>query len=244
MAAVCIFTLFKFVVMKKKWKIFIGILVSFLFLSCIVSTKYVSSYIGYLNDRAYAVPSYEKGKTYKYAVVLGGFGSMNPETGEIRFGSDFEKYRLLKALELWDEGVVEKILITGDATSCINPDGSSDMELFFQYMFLQGYPRNIFVIEPFAQTTYHNALLTCGILNVKGAKPDECILITSSYHMRRGLACFKRLGFDMPYCCSAYRKKPVFRWEDLKPTRNVYRSWKLTLHEWVGMVYYWWKGWI
>lgn len=230
--------------MKRGLKIFSIIAVVCLLIFYLFSNRYVFSVIGYLRDKPYSVPTYVEGKKYKYAVVLGGFGSMDPETGEIRFGEGNLKYRLLKALELWDEGVVKKILITGDATTCINPDGSSNMELFFQYMFLQGYPRNIFVIEPFAQTTYHNALLTCGILNVKGAKPDECILITSSYHMRRGLACFKRLGFDMPYCCSAYRKKPVFRWEDLKPTRNVYRSWKLTLHEWVGMVYYWWKGWI
>lgn len=230
--------------MKRGLKIFSIIAVVCLLIFYLFSNRYVFSVIGYLRDKPYSVPTYVEGKKYKYAVVLGGFGSMDPETGEIIFGEGNLKYRLLKALELWDEGVVEKILITGDGTTCINPDGSSNMELFFQYMFLQGYPRNIFVIEPFAQTTYHNALLTCGILNVKGAKPDECILITSSYHMRRGLACFKRLGFDMPYCCSAYRKKPVFRWEDLKPTRNVYRSWKLTLHEWVGMVYYWWKGWI
>lgn len=230
--------------MKRKNKIIVYTVSALILFFYAISNKYVSSYIGYLSDKEYAVPTYIEEKKYKYAIVLGGFGSMNPETGEIRYGNDFEKYRLLKALELWDKGIVEKILITGDPTSCIGPDGSSDMKLFFQYMFLLGYPRDIFVIEPFAQTTYHNALLTWGILNVKGVSPEDCILITSSYHMRRGLACFKRLGGDMPYCCSAFRKKPIFKWKDLIPTKNVYRSWKLTLHEWGGMVYYWWKGWI
>lgn len=230
--------------MKKKWKIVIYCILTVLIVVYLFSNRLVYSVIGYLRDKPYSVPTYMEGKKYKYAIVLGGFGYMDPETEKIRFGEGYIKYRLLKALELWDKGVVEKILITGDGTSCIRPDGSSDRNLFLDHMFLMGYPRDIFVIEPYATTTYENALLTCGILNAQGVEGEDCILVTSSYHMMRGLACFKRLGFDMPYCCSAYRKKIDFKWRYLLPDRDVYRGWKITLHEWGGMVNYWWNGYI
>lgn len=229
--------------MRKKSVLYI--VFTALFVLYLFSNKFVYSVVGYLRDKPYSVPTYTQGKKYKYAIVLGGFGSMNHKTGEIKFGEGkYIKYRLLRALELWDEGVVEKILITGDATSCLNPDGSSDKGLFLKYMYFLGYPKEIFEFEQCATTTYENALLTCDMLKEKHVKGEDCILITSSYHMMRGLACFRKQGYDMPYCCAAYRTRINCDWKAFLPTTDVYRNWKLTFHEWGGMICYWWNGYV
>lgn len=229
--------------MKRKSVLYIVLTVTaVLYLS---STRFVYSVVGYLRDKPYSVPTYVEGKKYKYAIVLGGFGYMNHKTGKIEFGEGkYIKYRLLRALKLWDAGVVEKILITGDGTSFLRADGSSDKELFLECMYLLGYPKEIFEFEQCATTTYENALLTCNMLKKKHIKGEDCILITSSYHMMRGLACFRKQGYEMPYCCSAYRTRIDHRWRAFLPDKDVYRSWKITFHEWGGMVYYWWKGYV
>ena len=46
---------------------------------------------------------------------MGGFASMNRETGQMRYEQD-RADRLWEAVRLWRNGTIEKILITGDGS--------------------------------------------------------------------------------------------------------------------------------
>lgn len=54
-----------------------------------------------------------EGKTWRVAIVMGGFGSMNRETGQMTYMED-RADRLWEAIRLYREGRVRQILITGD----------------------------------------------------------------------------------------------------------------------------------
>ena len=86
------------------------------------------------------------GKQYKLAIVMGGFASMNRNTGQMQYELD-RADRIWEAVRLWKKGVVERILITGDPTSIIQKDGTSTKELFLNYMEELGVPRSVFLLE-------------------------------------------------------------------------------------------------
>ena len=100
---------------------------------------------------------------------MGGFASMNRETGQMRYEQD-RADRLWEAVRLWRNGTIEKILITGDGTSIVQPDGTSTEKLFLQYMEEMGIPQKVFILEKQALNTRQNALFTAEILKKKTLK--------------------------------------------------------------------------
>ena len=78
---------------------------------------------------------------------------MNRETGQMRYEQD-RADRLWEAVRLWRNGTIEKILITGDGTSIVQPDGTSTEKLFLQYMEEMGIPQKVSAKHPAKRTLY------------------------------------------------------------------------------------------
>lgn len=192
------------------------------------------SYIKHLTVRNYSTAKIDTTKQYKLAIVMGGFGSMNKETHQMRYEQD-KADRLWEAVRLYKTGRVKRILITGDPTSTIQSDGSSTVELFLLYMKQIGIPRTTFILEQKARNTKENASYTSKILREENISDKDCILITSVSHIKRSLLCFAKVGLHPDYFpVNIYDKPQKFNHRDFYPKWSATVDWEDLLNEWIG----------
>lgn len=159
---------------------------------------------------------------------------MNRETGQMRYEQD-RADRLWEAVRLWRNGTIEKILITGDGTSIVQPDGTSTEKLFLQYMEEMGIPQKVFILEKQALNTRQNALFTAEILKKENIKGEECLLITSATHMKRSLACFKKTGIHPDYFpVNTYDTPKIINHRTFYPQWEAAIEWQELMNEWIG----------
>ncbi|MCS2957962.1 hypothetical protein NXX53_14125 [Bacteroides salyersiae] len=85
----------------------------------------MADYVKFLTVKKYSAIAVAPEKRYKLAIVMGGFASMNRETGQMRDMNKTGQTGFGKPVRLWRNGTIEKILITGDGTSIVQPDGTS-----------------------------------------------------------------------------------------------------------------------
>lgn len=187
---------------------------------------------------------------------MGGFGYMDRLTGKLGYVMYDEsrtcngirpdmRNRLWRAVSLWKNGHLEKILITGDGVANIQADGTSNKDLFLCYMKeYAGVPSETFLFEQQSKNTHENVCLTSEILKQKKIKGEDCLLITTTSHIRRSLKCFAKQGFEMDYFSVDTRRPIKVTTESLKPNTEVIKKWNGLLHEWGGEIIYRIKGYI
>lgn len=177
---------------RKKIKYLLLSFAAVIFL--VFTNNMLVGYVEYRMVQEYAHSLPPAQKTYRVAIVMGGFGSMNRETGQMTYVEN-RADRLWEAVRLYKTGKVQQILITGDPSSIIEDDGSSTAELFLRYMEQLGVGREAFILEQQARNTRQNAVNTSDLLTKRGIKDKDCLLITSATHMKRSLQCFAKVGF-------------------------------------------------
>lgn len=169
---------------------------------------------------------------YKYAVVLGGMASENRETGEIQYFPSID--RLLKGIELFRKGMVEKILITG-GSGLLSDQEVKEAETLKKFCINFGIPDSVIILETESRNTYENALFTKKIIGIN----DSILLITSTFHMRRSLAIFNKQEFRSipiqadPLALVNYTPDDYFL-----PKADPLMKWNLLIKEMVGYVAY------
>ena len=161
-----------FCIKNKNWRK--ACLISCIGIFGVFTNPLLVKYIKHQTVKEYSIDTPNTHKKYQMAIVMGGFGAMNRQTGQMRYEQD-RADRLWEAVRLWKTGKVERILITGDQTSIIAPDGSSTASLFLSYMEEMGVPKEIFVLEQQARNTRENALNTEKILKELNIKDSRCI---------------------------------------------------------------------
>ena len=150
----------------------------------------------------------------------------------------FNEYndRLLNTIELFHKGVIKNIIITGASGSL-----SSDMkeaDILKSFLIRIGVPSEKIIVENQSKNTYENATYT--EMKCKELEMDKYsfLLITSDYHMRRSLSCFKKTKLNItPFV----KKSDEFHF-DLEylivPQTNILFKWKVLFHEIVGYFVY------
>jgi len=114
----------------------------------------------------------DSGTTRADAIVLLGGGSYE---------------RPARAAELFKEHAAPKIIITGAGDDQIN-----------RHLLLKaGVPASAIQMESASRSTRENALLTIPLLQADGA--TNVILVTSWYHSRRALKCFRHYAPEMRF---------------------------------------------
>ena len=100
------------------------------------------------------------------------------------------------------------------------------------------------IIEAASLNTYQNALNCKPILEDLG--DEKFLLITSSLHMRRAIACFAKQGITVqPY--SAMKMVGTRRWQMdyvLVPSLENFSKWRSLIHEWIGFASYKVRGYV
>jgi uncharacterized SAM-binding protein YcdF (DUF218 family) len=176
--------------------------------------------------------------TYDVGIVLTGMAEYNNDLDElsIRRGAD----RIWQALSLYHQGKIKKILISGD-NGYISERGLHEARQFKEVLIKWGIPKQDIIAEEKSRNTYENALETKKILQRSYPHIKSRLLITSGTHMRRSLACFKKLNYPCdPFSTDLYTGPQTnYHWDQyIIPDVSVLSDWNRLTKEWFGYLTY------
>ena len=224
-----------FFLKTKKWK------KRLIYTSVVVLYLFSNNYIFYLAaSKWYIKPvKLETHQQFKYAIVLGGMANFDEEVKRIKFSESAD--RLMQAIHLYKTNHIEKILISGGSGSIFYPE-MIESEIVRTYLIQIGIPECDILIENKSKNTWQNASFTAKLLD----NNKNYLLISSSIHMRRATACFKKAGIKtQPYPSnqldSSFKYSPGSL---LLPNASILSSWELLIHEIAGYFIYWIKGYV
>jgi uncharacterized SAM-binding protein YcdF (DUF218 family) len=131
--------------------------------------------------------------TYDAVVVLGGLvdGAGKSTYGGASYNNSVE--RMLVAYDLLREGKAKNAILSGGPAA---PGLESEAEGIARQLERWGIPRDRLIIEDKAKNTRENAVETARIVKERGFK--DILIVTSAYHMKRSMGCFRAvdLAFD------------------------------------------------
>ncbi len=165
-------------------------------------------------------------------VFAGGVG----ESGKA--GQGYEE-RVQYAVELYKKGYAKKIIF------------SSGYVFVFQEPLLMkavaislGVPESDIILESSARNTYENVAFTRKILARKGW--GKILLVSSPYHMKRAALVFKKVGTGIEVLYAPLPKSEFYAHATtgILTKKAEVRQIRGIFHEYLSIVYYWWKGYI
>lgn len=178
-------------------------------------------------------------KTYDVGVVLSGglinVSSLRPDHVELGAQAN----RFYSAFLLYRAGKIRKILITGTSPKPNMDAGKGEVMQARQILMRWGIPGHDVIIEEKARNTRENAVFSAKIIRDKFS-PEKVLLITSAYHMRRSIQCFRKGGIQADYYpCDFYAMRDSQKWKDfIIPSADTVGYFDLLWHEWIGYISY------
>ena len=220
---------------KKLRKIcLIGSIVVFI----VFTNSILIGYVKYQTVKEYCRTNMDTNKQYRMAIVMGGFSSINKQTGQLQYVQD-RADRLWEAVRLWRNGEIVQILITGDPASVIEKDGTCTATQFLQYMDEMGIPQPVFVLEQQARNSKENAQYTAALLQQMNVPDSACVLITSATHIKRSLKCFAQEGLYPDYLpVQTQVAIGKINHRAFYPSWDAAVKWQELLNEWIGEIIY------
>ena len=172
---------------------------------------------------------------YDYGILMGGMINLRSDENNILFSNNND--RLLNTLDLFSKGIIKKILISGASGSLTSE--LKEAQILRKYLIKIGIPDTCVLAENSSKNTYENAIYSEKLLNkIHPNKEIRCLIITSDYHMRRSLACFKKTKLNV----DPFVKKSKLEHFDLEwiiiPQSSTLFSWKVLFHEIAGYYTY------
>ena len=133
---------------------------------------------------------------------------------------------------------MRRIIVSGGSGAVLAKAHTEAAELT-TLLRLAGVPAHDILLEEKSRNTHENARFTKQLL---AAHPDvkSLVLVTSAFHQRRALGCFRRAGlqpisFPAGFRSSDRRATPDY-W--LVPSVGALENWSLLLHEMAGWLTY------
>ncbi|MBS9524776.1 YdcF family protein [Litoribacter alkaliphilus] len=177
--------------------------------------------------------------TYEVGIVLTGVTNINKTASDRTFfdrGAD----RATHAMQLYKEGKINKILITG-GEGFYNANTNREADLLANFMYTAGVPMEDVIIENQAVNTRENALFARETLIGKGFDENETyLLITSAFHMPRSKKCFDKVGLQTEtYPVDYYGSDSGANFKSLfQPAPDALMIWQKMFKEWAGLLVY------
>jgi uncharacterized SAM-binding protein YcdF (DUF218 family) len=198
---------------------------------------FTNPFILYEAMRAYEVDAVRKEelrKNYDYAILLSGMLTYDDYYDRINFQRSAD--RLMQTLDLYHEGRVKKIFITGGSGEIFNQKDKEAI-ILKDYLIKIGIPEEDILVESNSRNTYENAKES-----VKVLPPDKgytFLLITSAFHMRRAVACFKKQGYSFDtYVTDRYAGKRRWNIDLFVPKAEILSYWAILFREIGGLAAY------
>lgn len=179
---------------------------------------------------------------YDYIVVLGGaLGYYDTKFNQIGF--NYSADRVIQAIRFIKTDKANYLIYSGGDGTLSKSLGKESV-ILKNYLINMGIPEEKIIIESESRNTYENAKYTAQI--IKSKVDAKVLLITSAFHMRRAMACFKKQGINCDYF-PADRKsgKRKFLIDHLFiPNTEALMNWEILMHEFVGYIVYYIIGYI
>lgn len=148
--------------------------------------------------------------------------------------------RLWHAARLYHAGVAPVVIVSGG-----NPPGrvAPTAPAMKTLMASWNVPPDSVLLESKSNTTHGNAVYTARLCEKRGI--DRVVLVTSASHMRRAVATFRTTDVTVIPAATDYRvvQRPVSLLSVVPDVEGLFNS-TTAFHEYVGYVYYRWRGWI
>ncbi len=182
-------------------------------------------------------------KKYSYAIVLTGVGKSEMEPADrMYFGRGAD--RVTHTLQLYKLGFIQKVLVSGGSGKLYEVKKQEADEMA-EVLILMGVPKEDIVIENTSRNTRESALAVTKMLGNK-VKPEDCILVTSAFHIRRSKACFAKLGRNIDVFSTDFFSHNRKYTPDVLfiPSVGTLSNWHILTREWTGMITYKLMGYI
>lgn len=183
-------------------------------------------------------------KKYTLGIVLTGSTIPNLKPDDRVYfarGAD----RVTHTVQLYKEGILDKILISGGSGSLGGID-DPEADKFRAAMITMGVDSTDIAIENATRNTHESAVEVKKMLDTMNVSSSDCLLITSAFHMRRSLACYRKVGLDLqPFTTDFYAHDRIYYIDVLiVPKIDAILIWHKLAKEWVGMLAYKMAGYI
>ena len=192
-----------------------------------------------------AVPMQNMRDTCDIGIVLGGFSAFDVYPSADRLNFNASVNRLTDAVALYKKGLVKKLLITGGDGRLVGKS-VNEADATLTYLMNLGIAQNDILIENNAKNTRENAVFSKVLLEKNGLANAKCLLITSAFHTRRAMGCFKKVGIHFqPFPAHFIAER--LEWNassTFMPDNKAFSNWEIFLKEWVGYGVYWLQGYI
>jgi uncharacterized SAM-binding protein YcdF (DUF218 family) len=142
-------------------------------------------------------------------------------------------WRSLEAGRLFRRGLAPLIVVTGRSPSGDGGDPSLAISVMLQEV---GVPKGAIELERVSENTHESAV---NVARMAVARHwSRILLVTDARHMRRARAAFVHEGVTVA-------PAPSMMWELWwEQPYDRYRKFHAATHEYAGLLYYWWRGWI
>ena len=145
-------------------------------------------------------------------------------------------------VDLFKKGYAEHIIFSSGYTNIMKePDVMKALAISL------GVPADDIIVETNSSNTYQNVLNVKGILSEKGW--NKILLVSSPYHIRRVSLVFNRNAKEIDVVYTPTPRSQFYDYDINSKGSNFFK--KTTLkqlqgfnHEYLGIIYYWWKGYV
>jgi uncharacterized SAM-binding protein YcdF (DUF218 family) len=142
--------------------------------------------------------------------------------------------RALRGADLFRSGAAFTVVLTGSSPTASRP--VSALEPMAEVLRGAGVPSPAILIEGESRNTHESAVHVAAL--ARSRRWTSLALVTDAGHIRRAMMSFEREGVSVVAA-------PILFWSlgGAQPGLRVVRVGILT-HEYGGLLYYWWRGWI
>jgi uncharacterized SAM-binding protein YcdF (DUF218 family) len=153
--------------------------------------------------------------------------------------------RVTHTIQLYKLGRIEKILVSGGTGRLLKAD-EPEANKYKKVMLMAGIPEQDILLENKTRNTFESAVAVKELLDSLHLTADDCLLITSAFHMRRSLACYRKAGLNIESFTTDFYglQDKIFLTSILLPSIEGFIIWEKLFKEWTGFVAYKMAGYI
>lgn len=142
--------------------------------------------------------------------------------------------RSLLAVELFHQRIAPRVVVTGARPNTARP--GSALRPMIHVLVRGGVPLEAITVDDRSNNTHDSAVHVAALARTHGW--TQVVLVTDASHVKRASLAFRKQGLAV-----APAQTLLWKVGGATPPLRIERVGTL-MHEYGGLIYYWWKGWI